>query len=216
VSIAAEFAPHKVFYERREGEWSARKRLLRNQGFRRLGSRNLAQILTACDSRYGPARAKGKIDELFDEPIYGQLFYQAFSEILLKWLLYEYAEGVIWDTRIRTTKPKQRRQALWIVLHIAYQCIRRSALHRQLLSDPGVSRYLRDYTEESNRLWDLLVGVLRDCWSAWAIANRRERQLDPNNFFKAEGRTQKLTAKLEAKYERRATPAVRDLLVAVE
>jgi hypothetical protein len=102
------------------------------------------------------------------------------------------------------------------VLHIAYQCIRRSALHRQLLSDPGVSRYLRDYTEESDRLWDLLVGVLRDCWSAWATANRRERQLDPNNFFKAEGRTQKLTAKLIPKYERRATPAVRDLLVAVQ
>ena len=214
VTIAATFAAHKVFYERREGEWSARKRLLRNQGFRRLRSRDLAQILTACDARYGPARAKGRIDALFDEPIYGHLFYQEFSEIALKWLLYEYTIDVIWDTRIRGTKPKQRRQALWALLHIVYQCVRRSPLHRQLLTDPAAARSLRGGTEATSRLRELLSGALRDWWNAWAKANRKERQLDPNNFFKTEGRAQELTARLIEKYEHRGKRAVQDLLAA--
>lgn len=51
VAIAGSFVPFKVFYERREGEWNSRKRFLRNQGFQRLRSRDLAQVLAACDSR---------------------------------------------------------------------------------------------------------------------------------------------------------------------
>ncbi len=213
VAIGAAFAAHKVFYERREAEWAARKRLLRNQGFRRLRSRDLAQILAACDSRYGPAAAKGKIDLLFDEPIYDQLFYQDFKEVLMKWLLYEFVGGVIRDTRIRGTKPKQRRQALWTILHVAFQCVRRSPEYRQLLDNPAPARHLQSYSNESNRLWYACVDMLRNSWNAWAAANRKDRQLDPNNFFKADRRTQELSHRLITKYERRGTLAVRDLLV---
>jgi hypothetical protein len=212
VEIAAGFAPHKVFYERREGEWAARRRLLRNQGFVRLRSRDLAQILSACDARYGPARAKGKIDVLIDEPIYDDLFYQGFADIALKWLLYEFVGDVVWETRIRGTRPKQRRQALWTLLHVVFQCIRQTPTYGQLLSNPVMDRRLRGWTRETDKLWDLCDGALRDCWKAWATANRRDRQLDPNNFFKAEGRTKQLATRLVAKYQRRANGAVRAVL----
>jgi AIPR protein len=214
VELGAAFAPHKVFYERREGEWAARKRLLRNQGFRRLRSRDLAQLLAACDTRFGPATARGKIDLLFDEPIYDLLFYQDFNEILLKWLMYEYVRGVILDTRIRATKPRQRRQALWLILHVAYQCIRRSPSYRALTNNPATTRHLQGYTDESDRLWDVCAGVLRDCWSAWEAANRKDPQLDPNNFFKTEGRTQELSRRLIVRHERRGARAARDLVTA--
>jgi hypothetical protein len=128
VALAASFAPYKIFYERREGEWAARQRLLHNQGFRRLRSRDLAQILAACD--LSPVAAKGKIDLLFDEPNYDRLFYQDFNEILLKSLIYRFVHSVIWETRIRGTKPKQRRQAIWATLNITHRGLRESSLYR--------------------------------------------------------------------------------------
>lgn len=214
VSLGAAFAPNKVFYERREGEWAARKRLLRNQGFRRLRSRDLAQILAACDVRFGPATAKGKIDLLFDEPIYDQLFYQEFDEIFLKCLMYEYVWSVIAETRIRGTKPRQRRQALWIALHITYQCMRRSGSYRTLLKSAVLTRQLEGHTPETQRLRDLCDQIFRDCWRAWAAANKKDRQLDPNNFFKTEGRAKQLALRLISKYERKASRAARDLIAA--
>ncbi len=211
VELAAAFVPYKVFYERREGEWAARKRLLRNQGFSRLKSRELAQVLAASDMSFGPATAKGKIDALFEEPIYNQLFYQNFKEILLKGFLYGFIWSVIYETRIRGTQPRQRRQALWLTLHIVYQCIRRSPSYRALVDSPSVIRNLENYMPGSDRLWDISAGIVRDSWGAWKIANKNDRQLDPNNFFKTEGRARLLSTRLITKYERRAIVAARDL-----
>lgn len=146
---------------------------------------------------------------LFDEPIYDHLFYQDFDEVLLKWLLYRFLTNVVLDTRIRGTRPRQRRQAMWTALHIVYQGIRRSPSYRPLLDNPIATRRLQ--SEECDRLWDVCAGILKECWSAWAKANKKDRQLDPNNFFKAEGRTRQLTQRLIKKYERRSTLAARDL-----
>lgn len=210
VAIGGLFASHKVFYERREGEWAARQRLLHNQGFRRLRSRDLAQILAACD--LGPAAAKGKIDALFDEPYYDRLFYQDFKDILMKWLAYRFVGDVVQDTRIRGTKPRQRRQAMWTVLHIAYHGMRQSPSYRSLLDNPTAARRLQN--ERCDRLWKACAGILKECWGAWAKANRKDRQLDPNNFFKAEGRTKQVSQRLIRKYEHRLMLASRDLATA--
>ena len=46
-------------------------------------------------------------------PAYDDLFYVPFPSIRLKWLLYTITSEVIWETKIRGTKPKQRRQTGW-------------------------------------------------------------------------------------------------------
>jgi hypothetical protein len=210
VAIAKDFVPYKVFYERREGEWSARKRLLRNQGFYRLRSRDLAQILASCDGRYGPVWAKGKIERLFDEA-YDDLFYQDFSIICLRWLLWETVWNVVWKTRIRGTKPRQRRQAQWAVLHIVDACLRTAPAYSALLNNPQATTNLRG-NERGHRLWSLCESVLKDAWNAWVVANRRDRQLDPNNFFKAEKTVGALVRRLDRKYRGRARVTVAELL----
>ncbi len=75
VSIASGFARYKVFYERREAEWKSLRRTHGNQGYRRLRSRDLAQILAACHPSYGPMAAKRKIEMLFEEPVYDDIFF---------------------------------------------------------------------------------------------------------------------------------------------
>jgi len=117
--------------------------------------------------------------------------------------------SVVWETRIRGTKPKQRRQAIWTALHITYQSLRGSPLYRGLLDNSIVMQRLKN--EQCDRLWDMCADILRESWSAWVNANKKDRQLDPNNFFKAERRTTQLTDRLIRKYARRSALAAREL-----
>jgi hypothetical protein len=212
VALAGQLAVYRVFYERREGEWASRRRVLKNQGFHRLRSRDLAQVLAACDSKYGPVVAKGKIDRLFDEPAYDDLFYSPFPEIRLKWLLYTVTSEVIWETKIRGTKPKQRRQAGWAVLSIIHECFRRSPAYAEVVASPAATSNLWGWSDQTTGLWELAEAVLKDAWAAWVLANRKDRQLDPNNFFKADKHIKVFLAKCVRKYAQRADKAAKQLL----
>lgn len=49
VELAKNFLIHKVFYERRRGDWDLKKRNFNNNGLSRLRSKEIAQILISCD-----------------------------------------------------------------------------------------------------------------------------------------------------------------------
>ncbi|MEM2909207.1 MAG: AIPR family protein [Candidatus Bilamarchaeaceae archaeon] len=74
VKLANDFLSHRVFYERRRGDWDLNKRVWKNQGISRIKSTELAQILMSCNQQLGGVSlAKKSKEELFSEKYYNDI-----------------------------------------------------------------------------------------------------------------------------------------------
>lgn len=75
--LARMFRRHKLFYQRRAGEWDRRRSELKQIGIAR-GPKmeHVAQLIASCERErpgLGPAAAKNSVDKLFDDVPYGEL-----------------------------------------------------------------------------------------------------------------------------------------------
>lgn len=187
VKLANEFLKHRVFYERRRGDWDLNKRIYKNQGFCRLKSTELAQILMACNVNLGGvAKAKKSKEDLFSEKYYESLFDIPFEEIFFKYKLFLLIKECIRLIKNKRIKVRERNHALFSCLAITWSCLESNKnIKKWFIINENApnkfsleNRFSKDFKKNIQKLF-------KDVWKKWREENKVDETLSPNNFFKS-------------------------------
>jgi hypothetical protein len=194
IELQSKFRDHKVFYERKRGEWRESRNEPRYRGFERVSLRTLGLILTAVfdEEGQGVLLVKRGVETIFDEGHYRKLFpsrariAQRFARIYLAYRIYTLLDRFGY----RNAKEyRKQRHAFWNTLWILHRGIT-SARFLQRHCDVRKIRDAFDDFEGRGTSGIHARKVVKQTgnalWSAW----RKSRAVDPErwtpaNFFKS-------------------------------
>lgn len=193
IELQNRFRDHRVFYERKRGEWSEYRNEPRFRNYERVSLRLLGQALAAVSEEDGSGVlvVKRGVEDLFGDPMYKRLFPsrvavgQRFEKYYLTYRLYRLLAGYGY----RTTKDYRRQHhgfwnALWL-------------LYRGMTSIPHfygkvhVRQIKEIFDRFESRGWlgvharKVVRQLTRAVWSAWYQGRKKDPEhWTANNFFK--------------------------------
>jgi hypothetical protein len=215
VKLANEFLVHKVFYERRRGDWDLNKRIYTNQGIKRLKSTELAQILVSCNQELGgTAIAKKGKEDLFSDAHYDKIFGIPFEEIFFKYALYLFVKESLRLIKNKRIKARERNHALLSCFAISWRCLethkRLSSWHEINKNNPNKFSLQNSF---SKNLRKDIQDIFKESWKRWREKNKLDETLSPNNFFKSSKWNNDLLKKLCPKFKARIQKDMNLMLV---
>lgn len=185
VSLASKFLEYHIFYDRRRGDWDINKRIYKNEGLKRLQSKELAQILVACRSDLGGVlTAKENIEALFTDKYFSKIFSTPFEEVLFKYYLFYLVKDSI--RNIKTKKPTRREKniVVFTCFAIVWEAIES---HNQLSKWCTVHKLNPDKFRFKNRhsrmFQRTMKSLFSDCWSKFVSESKKLETLRPSDFF---------------------------------
>jgi hypothetical protein len=188
------FREHRVFYERKRGEWREFRNDPQFRGFARLSLRDLGVILTAVSEKNGEGvlAVKRGLGKVFDEKHYRKLFpsrskvARRFRRIYLAHRLFEFLRRYGYQD---AGAGRKQRHGRWNCLWLLFLGISRA---------PGVpSRCTLTSIRDGFDVFEsrstagaharsVLRRVTRAAWQAWRKAKRGDpERWTANNFFKS-------------------------------
>lgn len=214
VELANEFLKHRVFYERRRGDWDLNKRIYKNQGIHRLKNTKLAQILMACNTNLGGvAKAKKSREDLFSDKYYNSLFSIPFEEIFFKYRLFLMIKESVQLIRSKRIKVRERNHALLSCLAIAWSCLEsHKDIKKWFLINKNTPYKFSLENRSSKDFKKTIQELFKEVWKKWQEENRRDKTLSPNNFFKSSKWNNILLKKFVPKFRSKIQKTVRLML----
>lgn len=181
VKLAKDFVKHKVFYERRIGEWDLNKRVLKNDGYEQLKVPQMAQYLVSCRPDLGGVVvAKKSKEALFSEPIYDKLFNVSFDEAFLKYCLMRYCQLIF--KQFRGRKNKGKRFLLSTVFSIIWTSLARSSnLKRWMQLNSAIVGGFRERDDAG--LSTDIRDVYRECMDMFRGAQTKDPDFELRSFI---------------------------------
>lgn len=214
VKLDKHFLNHKVFYERRRGDWDSDQRNNKNQGLTRLKSTLLAQILTSCKQELGGVPlAKTKTEELFSDKYYMDVFDAQFPEIFFKYRLFIFIRESLNLFSSKSIKSRDRNHVRLPCLAIAWSCLEgHIKLGEWLRVVDGTPNKFSHENRLSKDLRNDIQNLFKETWGKWKAAHKKDDTLDPHDFFKTQKWIRPLLEKLTPKFQRRISQSMGKML----
>lgn len=187
VQLANEFWRQRIFYERRRGDWDLNKRVYKNQGYTRLKSIELAQILMSCDQRLGGVdKAKKSKEDLFSDRNYNALFDLSFEEIFFKFKIFQFVRECIKLFKTKKINQRERNHALLSCFAVVWNCLDSHKKLNQLYSINNLHPHKLSLKNKfSKDLKKVVQDIFKTIWNKWREEHSRDENLSANNFFKS-------------------------------
>lgn len=215
VELANDFISHRVFYERRRGDWGLNQRVYKNQGLSRLKSTELAQILMSSRSDLGGVSlAKKSSEDLFLERYYTKIFCSNFEEIFFKYKLFLFVKETINRMKYGTTKSRDRNHTILTIFSLVWSGLESSKnLKKWFTININTPCKFSLNTRFSKQLRKMIENIFIDSWKLWREENKKDETLSPNNFFKSSHWNKKLLNTLISRYRTKIQRNIDQLLI---
>ena len=208
VEWAKNFLSHRVFYERRRGDWDDNSKEYQNRGLARLRITELAQILMSSEPKLGGvANAKKNVEALFEIGtskrlgIYEKLFSVSFDQAFFKYMLHSIVWDSIYMASVRNVHGTLKNHAILTCYSIAWNCLRSAPDIDNWIQKVNLQPSLVDRnTPKTAELEKVLGNVFKSCWNEWKKANDKDETVSPNNFFKSNKENERLLGKMTNKF----------------
>lgn len=185
VSLASKFLEHRIFYDRRRGDWDINKRIYRNEGLSRLKSTDLAKILVSCRSDLGGVIiAKQNIEELFTDKYFQKIFDCPFEEVLFKYYLFYIVEKAILSINRKRITRRERGITVSTCFTITWEAIEScKELNKWLTLNKLDPHKLSLGNSHSRMFKDTMKNLFSDCWNKFLVESKKLDTLRPSDFF---------------------------------
>lgn len=185
VKLATQFLEHRIFYDRRRGDWDINKRIYRNEGLERLQSRELAQILVTCRIDLGGVlTAKGSIEELFTDKYFYRIFEGDFDVILFKYFLFYLVSDSILNIKTQKQSRRERNIVVFNCFAIVWDALEscRDISDWCIANKLDTSKLIYGNNKTKNFQY-VMKELFRECWNKYLSEIKRQETLRPTDFF---------------------------------
>jgi hypothetical protein len=210
VTLAKEFIKHKIFYERRRGDWDFAKNS--HPGFDKVTSRDMAKILVSANSDLGGVKtAKKNIEALFEDHIYEKIFNIGFEEVLFKYKTFKLIEKLLKDINYKNTKVSERRSFNYTCFSIIWECLKSYKNTSVAINKVAINPDIFKKDKFIKTMNNVTKAVFASIWDKYLIVVKKERMYI-TDFQKSPKYVELLMNKLVPKFKNRVRKSI-DIII---